>query len=306
MKKTIHYYSMSDGEEIYTVVYTPEITIKGHIHILHGMAEHIGRYEEFALFLTKHGFMVSGHDHRGHGHTGQKQEQFGFFTEKDGFDRVTEDVREVLQAIRLNLELPLPILFAHSMGSFIGRRYIQKYGNSVSKIILSGTGGPLSPIDKAGKWVAKGFAKLQGKKKENHILNKMSFGAFNTTVSNPETDFDWLSTDTDQVKKYVNDPLTGFIASNQFFVDLIDGVTKVHNKKEMTQIPKNLPILIISGSEDPVGKMGKSLWPVAEQFNEIGLLDVAVVIMEGKRHELLNEVNNQEVYDTVLNWIEKS
>lgn len=306
MKKTISFIPMSDGEEIYTVVYMPEQTIKGHIHILHGMAEHIGRYEEFAVFLTEHGFMVSGHDHRGHGHTGQKQAQFGFFTEKDGFERVTEDVREILHAVRLKLELPPPILFAHSMGSFIGRRYIQKYGQSISKIVLSGTGGPLNPVDKAGKWVAKGFATFKGKRTENHVLNKMSFGAFNGSVSKPTTDFDWLSTDADQVKKYVEDPLTGFIASNQFFVDLIDGVTKVHNKKEMTQIPKDLPILLISGSEDPVGKMGKSLWPVAEQYKKIGLHDVTVVIMEGKRHELLNEVNNLEVYNTVLNWMEKS
>lgn len=151
MTKTIQYVTMSDGQEIYTVVYKPDMPIKGHIHILHGMAEHIGRYEEFALFLTEHGFIVSGHDHRGHGHTGKKQGQFGFFTENEGFERVTEDVREILHTVREDFELPPPILFAHSMGSFIGRRYIQKYGHSISRIVLSGTGGPLSTIDKAGK-----------------------------------------------------------------------------------------------------------------------------------------------------------
>lgn len=306
MRKTINYLTMSDGEEIYTVVYMPEEDIKGHVHILHGMAEHIGRYEEFATFLSDSGYMVSGHDHRGHGHTGQKQEQFGFFTEKDGFERVTEDVREILQAVRINLELPPPILFTHSMGTFIGRRYIQKYGHSISKIVLSGTRGPLSPIDKAGKWIAKGFAAFQGKKTENNVLNKLSFEKFNNAVSHPDTKFDWLSTDSIQVKKYVDDPLCGFIASNQFFVDLIDGLTKVNDMNEMKQIPKDLPVLLMSGALDPVGKMGKDLWPVAEQYKRLGLKDVTVVIKEGRRHELLNEVDYKETYNMVLTWMEKT
>lgn len=305
MTKSIQYVTMSDGQEIYTVVYKPDTPLKGHIHILHGMAEHIGRYEEFALYLTEHGFLVSGHDHRGHGHTGKKQEQFGFFAENDGFERVTEDVREILHAVREDIELPPTILFAHSMGSFIGRRYIQKYGHSISKIVLSGTGGPLGTIDKAGKWIAKGFARFQGKKTENPFLNKMSFGKFNGSVDQPVTVFDWLSTDPNQVKKYIDDPLCGFIATNQFFVDLIDGVTKVHEMKEMANIPKDLPILLISGDLDPVGKMGKNLTPVAELYKKVGVQDVTVVIMEGKRHELLNEVNNKDIYKKVLIWMEK-
>ncbi|MET0786622.1 MAG: lysophospholipase [Paenisporosarcina sp.] len=306
MTKSIQYVSMSDGQEIYTVIYKPLTAIKGHIHILHGMAEHIGRYEDFALFLNEHGYLVSGHDHRGHGHTGQKDNLFGFFAEHHGFERVTEDVREVLHAVRLDMDLPDPILFGHSMGSFIGRRYIQKYGQSISKIVLSGTRGPLNPLDKAGKWVAKGFAKVKGKMTENQLLNNLSFGKFNTYVTNPETDFDWLSTDSEQVKKYVEDPLCGFVASNQFFVDLLDGLTIIHDSNEIAHVPKELPILLISGAMDPVGDLGKGLWSVAEQFKKQGVLDVTVVILEGKRHEILNEQNHMDVYQEVLKWMEKT
>ncbi len=305
MTKSIQYVSMSDGQEIYTVIYKPETAIKGHIHILHGMAEHIGRYEEFALFLNEHGYLVSGHDHRGHGHTGQKDNLFGFFADDKGFERVTEDVREVLHTVRLNMDLPVPILFGHSMGSFIGRRYIQKYGPSISKIVLSGTRGPLNPIDKAGKWVAKGFAKVKGKKTENQLLNNLSFGKFNKAISNSETDFDWLSTDPEQVRKYMDDPLCGFVASNQFFVDLLDGLNRIHDPREIAKVPKELPILLISGAMDPVGDMGQSLWPVAEQFKKQGVSDVTVVILEGKRHEILNEQNHIGVYEKVLTWMEK-
>ncbi|MET1013156.1 MAG: alpha/beta hydrolase, partial [Paenisporosarcina sp.] len=194
----------------------------------------------------------------------------------------------------------------HSMGSFIGRRYIQKYGQSISKIVLSGTRGPLNPLDKAGKWVAKGFAKVKGKMTENQLLNNLSFGKFNTYVTNPETDFDWLSTDSEQVKKYVEDPLCGFVASNQFFVDLLDGLTIIHDSNEIADVPKELPILLISGAMDPVGDLGKGLWSVAEQFKKQGVLDVTVVILEGKRHEILNEQNHMDVYQKVLKWMEKT
>jgi alpha-beta hydrolase superfamily lysophospholipase len=297
---------MSDGQEIYTVIYKPSEEIKGHIHILHGMAEHIGRYEEFALFLNDHGYLVSGHDHRGHGHTGQKDNLFGFLADHDGFERVTEDVREVIQSVRQSLDLPKPIIFGHSMGSFIGRRYIQKYGESISKIVLSGTRGPLSPVDKVGKWLAKGFALVKGKKTENPLLNNLSFGKFNKAITNSNTDFDWLSTDAEQVKKYVDDPLCGFVSCNQLFVDLLDGLNVIHDANENAHVPRELPILLISGAMDPVGDMGKSLWPVAEQLKKHGVLDVTVVVLEGKRHEILNEKNHLDVYQKILTWMEKT
>lgn len=305
MTKSIHYVKMSDGHEVYTVVYKPQKTPIGHIHILHGMAEHIGRYEQFAQFLVNKGYVVTGHDHRGHGFTGEKNNQKGFFAESDGFERVTEDVREILQDVRSDLSCDLPILFGHSMGSFIGRRFIQKYGHSVSKIVLSGTGGPAGFSGKVGKFIASGFARVKGTQIENPLLNKMTFGKFNKAFTDAKTEFDWLSSDRAEVQKYINDPYCGFVASNQFFVDLITGLERVHASKEIANIPKNLPLLMISGTLDPVSQNGKQLWSVAENYKKAGLTDITVVLVEGKRHELLNEVNREETFEVITNWMEK-
>lgn len=306
MSKAIHYVQMSDMHEIYTVVYKPDISPIGHVHLLHGMAEHIGRYEEFALHLVSQGYIVSGHDHRGHGHTGRKQNQLGFFGESDGFERVTEDVREVLQFVRNDLTCNKPILFAHSMGSILGRRFIQKYGQSVSKIILSGTSGPAGFMGFVGKWLATGFSRAKGKKSENALLNTLTFGKFNEAFKDAKTEFDWLSSDPVEVKKYIDDPDCGFIASNQFFVDLLDGLTKIHDKKEISKIPKDLPVLLISGSKDPVSQNGKQVWVVAEQYKKVGMTDVTVVLPEGKRHELLHEIGKETTFDLVTKWMEKN
>ena len=306
MSKSVQYVEMSDGHEIFTVVYKPDHPPVGHVHILHGMAEHIGRYEEFAEHLVSNGYLVSGHDHRGHGQTGLKHNQLGFFAEKKGFERVTEDVREVLQAVREDFTESSPIIFGHSMGSFIGRRYIQKYGNSVSKIVLSGTGGPNNLIEKAGKWLATGLSAVQGKHTENPVLYKLAFGKFNDAFKDVKTEYDWLSTDEKEVQKFIDDPLCGFIASNQFFVDLVDGLNIIHDKNEIAKIPKNMPILMISGSLDPVSDQGKEVWKVAEQYKKVGITDITVVISEGKRHELLNEVGREETYKLITKWMDKT
>jgi len=306
MTKSIQYVEMSDGYDIYTVVYKPEGTPIGHVHILHGMDEHIGRYEEFALYLVSEGYVVTGHDHRGHGHTGKKHNQFGFFCEVNGFERVTEDVREVLQVVRKDLACQSPILFAHSMGSFIGRRYIQKYGHSVSKIVLSGTGGPNNFIQKSGKWLAVAFARIQGKHTSNNMLYKLAFGKFNDDFKDVKTKYDWLSSDAEEVQKFINDPLCGFVASNQFFVDLVDGLNIIHDRKEIERVPKNLPILLISGSLDPVSRNGKDVWAVSEQYKKAGITDITVVIEEEKRHELLNETGKEKTFKLIAKWMEKT
>ena len=306
MVKTIKFIEMSDGFEVYTVIYQPDSPPIGHVHILHGMAEHIGRYEDFAQYLVGKGYVVSGHDHRGHGHTGLKHDQFGFFAEKKGFERVTEDVREVLHAVREDLEVPKPIIFGHSMGSFIARRYIQKYGASVSKLVLSGTMGPNGLNEKAGKWLAVAFAGVRGKHTANKMLYNLSFGTFNNGFDNVKTGFDWLSSDEKEVQKFIHDPLCGFVAANQFFVDLVDGLNKIHQRKEIANIPKDLPILMISGSMDPVGGHTKGIWKVAERYKTEGIIDVTVVIREGQRHEILNEIGKEETYKLIAKWMEKT
>ncbi|QUG41342.1 lysophospholipase [Psychrobacillus sp. INOP01] len=294
---------MSDDHLIHIVKFSPDTTPIAHIHLLHGMVEHIGRYDDFAIFLMSKGFVVTGHDHRGHGKTAEKNGQYGYFADKVGFERVAEDVREVLLHVREDLgDIPL-ILFGHSMGSFIARRYMQKYSDSLTKVVLSGTTFSPGVMGDIGKVVGKLVSVVKSPKSEGALLNSMAFGGFNKQIQNPKTSFDWLTTDETEVQKYIEDPLCGFIPTNRFYIDLFDGLKIIHKEIENNHIKKDLPVLVISGAKDPVGKDGKDLFKVANGLKNVGMTSVTVHLVEGARHEILNEVNKLQTYEIIANWM---
>ncbi|WP_313891170.1 alpha/beta hydrolase [Psychrobacillus sp.] len=301
--KSILEAEMSDGHFIHVVKYMPEQVPIGHVHIVHGMAEHIARYDEFALFLVSRGFIVSGHDHRGHGNTAAKNGQLGYFADSNGFERVTEDVREVLGKVREDItDVPL-ILFGHSMGSFITRRYMQKYSDSLSKVVICGTGYSQGLLGSLGEVVSKVSGKLQTPKTESKLMNQLSFGGFNKQFKDAKTPFDWLNSDEAEVKKYADDPMCGFIPSNQFYADLLYGIKTVHKTGEINRIRKDLPVFIISGAQDPVGNNGKDIFKVAKGLTNAGMKNVTVQLVENARHEILLEKNKLDTFDTVAKWL---
>lgn len=296
---------MTDGFLVHSVVLQPEGEPKGHIHLLHGMAEHIARYEEFAHYLAGQGYVVSGHDHRGHGKTAELNGQLGHFADAGGFERVVQDVYEVVADLRTKYPAQRFILFGHSMGSFVARRFIQLHGQEVDLVVFSGTGGDPGVSRVAGQAVAYLHGKKNGFDQPNRYLNKLVFGGFNKTIQNPKTPFDWLSTNPEVVANYCADSACGFVPTTRFFADLFEGLGKIHSQREINHIPKKLPMLLFSGSDDPVGNQGKGLYSVAKQYNQAGIEDVTVMLFEGGRHEMLNENNRQDVFEAVSNWIEK-
>ncbi len=306
MNKTTLDVESSDGHKIAVTVYTPQKPYVGHVHIFHGMAEHQERYEDFAKFLTDHHYVVSTHDHRGHGATAENNDaQFGYFAYENGFEVVGEDAHFAVQAARANFEdLPKPVILGHSMGSFIARRYIQHYSDEISKVLIMGTGS-FNALHKAGLIVAKVLAKQKGPQVEAKLLEQLSFGTYNSRISTVYSPSDWLSTDRDEVRKYDADERCGFTCTNQFYVDLLSGMQLVSKESEINKIRKDLPILLISGKEDPVGEYGKGVWRVANQYYHAGFTHVAIHLFENKRHEILNETNNEIVYKTILKWLEK-
>ncbi|MGI2327154.1 lysophospholipase [Planococcus sp. YIM B11945] len=305
MKVTKNFIEASDGHEIYCEVYEPEQP-KAHVHMLHGMAEHIARYEEFAHFLAANGYAVSGHDHRGHGRTAERNNvTLGYFGEEKGFDRVVKDVNEVIRAVQHQIgELPV-IVFGHSMGSFVARRYVQLYSGSISRAIFSGTGGDPGAAGKAGLLFAQRLAKTKGKEETSPLLAKMTFGSFTKPFKEESSLFAWLSSDTAEVAKYESDPLCGFKSTNQFYVDLFTGLVLIHKQAEVDKIRKDLPVLFISGAKDPVGDNGQGVFRSAEQYVKAGIKDVTVFLAEEGRHELLNEHNKHLHYQTILEWMDK-
>ncbi|MCM3360146.1 alpha/beta hydrolase [Psychrobacillus sp. MER TA 171] len=296
---------MSDGHLIYVMRCIPTDTPIGHVHLMHGLAEHIERYDEFVDFLVDKGFIVSGHDHRGHGKTAVKNGQLGYFADRAGFERITEDVREVLLTVREGLtNLPL-ILFGHSMGSFVARRYMQKYSDSLSKVILSGSAYDPGVLGNIGKLIGKAASKIKTPQAESPLLNSLAFGGFNKKVAHPETPFDWLTRDGEEVRKYIEDPLCGFIPSNQLYVDMFGGMRAIHKESEIMKVRKGLPVLMISGAKDPVGKDGKDVFKVAEGMKKVGMKNITVQLIEDARHELLKELGKEQTMEFIYKWMMK-
>lgn len=302
MEQQSFYLTMSDGHEVFVRTFAPSKMRIGHIHILHGMAEHSERYEYFAEKLCGEGYFVTAHDHRGHGYTAQKNGMLGYMGAENGFERVVEDVNEVL--IHLNDEMiGRPILFGHSMGSFIARCYVQRYSDRVERLILSGTGSP-TLLHEVGHILARQLVKMQGAKIQSDVMNKVSFSSFNRNIQHAKTEFDWLTTDEEAVQKYINDPFCGFIATNQFFVDLTGGILMLKNEHENARIRSDLKILLVSGMDDPVGDtQAKGVIKTGQQLAHAGVEHVKVHLFEGMRHEILNEKMKAQVIEIIVRWL---
>ena len=297
---TIH---MTDGHMISAFLMEPDGTPRGHIHLMHGMAEHIGRYEWFAERLRRNGFIVSGHDHRGHGETCRLNGIRGYFAEEDGFERVVRDAHEVISILREGHPSPEFTLFGHSMGSFVARRYAERYGDTLDRAIFMGTGAHPGPALVAGRLLASAFTAAGYEKEPNQLLNSLTFGSYNSRFESPATPFDWLTEDEDAVRAYMDDEDSGFVSTTGFFSDLFDGLDLIHKDREIRRTPARLPILFVSGSADPVGDSGKGIWKVAKQYKDNGAQEVTVLLVEAGRHELLHSRHKVRVADFITDWI---
>lgn len=295
---------MSDGTNVYVSIRKPIGQSIGHVHILHGMAEHSGRYDEAADYFVSEGYVVTAHDHRGHGKTAAANGKRGHFGDESGFERVVHDVFEVVTYVKNHLKTENFILLGHSMGSFIARRFIQLHGEMVDRVVLSGTGDDGGIARFGGIAIGHLSGKRNGYQRPNELLDTLVFGGFNRGIKKPATKFDWLSKNNTHVFSYLSDEYCGFIPTTQFFIDLFGGLGIIHRKQEIEKIPKALPILLFAGTEDPVGNHGKALWKVAKQYDAAGITDVTVLLFDNGRHELLNDSSRPEVIQAVLEWIE--
>lgn len=309
MKGSRYTFKSEDQCDISAVKWIPENedSIIGAVQIFHGMAEHIERYDDFARFLNSRGFIVLGNDHRGHGKSICCEENKGFFSDKDGWEKVVKDARKVTTHIQ-DQHRGLPIfLFTHSMGSFIGRDYISRWGEDLSGVILSGTANQSVLLMKLFSFMARIEIFFRGKRHKSIFFDKLSFGSFNKPFEpQAPTPFEWLSRDREQVDRYYEDPLCGFICTSSFFLDLANGLKRVCSSAIYSEIPENLPILLYSGDEDPVGgDSGSLVKDVYEQFQKAGMKDISIEFNHGGRHESLNESNRLEVYEYFFKWIKE-
>ncbi len=273
------------------------------VHIYHGMAEHSERYDRFAKYLNSLGIVVYAQDHRGHGYTASDDER-GWFADVDGWSRVAEDGYEMdLEIVRNHPGKDL-FLFGHSMGSFLVRTLAVTHPDLYRGMIISGTASGKGLVGNIGKMLAKARSRRYGSRTPDSLLDKMSFGAFAKHFQPQQTNFDWLSRDADEVKKYIDDPMCGFVCSSQFFVDLLDGIAFANDPQQIVKIPKALPICLISGMMDPVGEFAKGPKKVYEAYKSVGITDLSIHLIPDARHELLNELNRDEIHTLIGKWIE--
>lgn len=299
--KTTNQFTSNDGLRISYHSWLPEEKPVAVLQIAHGMAEYAERYDDFAQFMNKNKIAVYANDHRGHGKTAPSKQDLGYFAKKDGWMKVVDDMRIFTELIRKEQkDVPL-FLLGHSMGSFLARTYITMY-DDINGVILSGTAANPQIIIKAGKIMGTIGSIFTNTKKPSKFFDNMSFGSFNKPFEN-EGPMAWLSRNKKNVRKYNDDPYCGFVCSLQFFRDLFCGLDYISHKKNNEHIRSTLPLNIIAGSQDPVGKKGEGPRKVANNYRSWLIEDVELSLYNGSRHEILNEINKEEVYDDIFEWI---
>ena len=277
-------------------IWRPEESPRAIIQLLHGMAEHIGRYERLAKELNQAGYLVVGHHHPGHG---PEAKSLGYFADEKGWDVLMEAAHQVSLSIKKEYPyLPLYLL-GHSMGSFAAREYALRWGGELAGLILSGTGYFGLPLCAAGKALAKACPPKSPAK----MVDQIAFSGNNKPFQPGRTPFDWLSRDEAEVDRYVADPLCGFVFTGKAFGDFFGGLMALADEKRLQAMPKDLPVYFLSGDRDPVGQMGSGVKKVAAQFEKAGMADVTLQLYPDARHELFNEINREQVTADLIAWL---
>ncbi len=282
----------------------PDATPRGIVQLAHGIAEHIERYDDFAFYLAQNGFVVVGNDHLGHGKSINDESELGFFAEEGGWEMAVKDMRILHDMLAEEFPDVPYFLFGHSMGSFLSRTYIIHHRSGLDGVILSGTGQQPKALVAGGKLLGKMEMKKKGAKYKSEMLNNIAFGKYNDGFDTPRTISDWLSRDEEVVDKYIEDPLCGYIPSTSLFYDMMCGIDFITTQRNVKRMKKDLPVYFMSGDADPVGENGKGVLRAYKSFLAAGMKDVAVKLYHEGRHEMLNELNKEEVYKDILNWLE--
>ena len=302
--RTDFYYDSCGAGKIHSCRWMPEGTPKGIVQIVHGIAEFVERYDDFANFLTTHGFVVVAEDHMGHGQSIGGGSTQGFFT--GGWFAAVEDTMQLLKNTMAEFPGIPYILFGHSMGSFMARTILAKYPDSgLAGAVICGTGWQprfALPVLIA---VVEGLCKKKGEQKPDPALHKMIFGGYNNRIKNPRTDFDWLTRDEAIVDNYIAHPLCGFVPACGLLRDMMKGIYYVEQPENLQNMKKHLPVLFIAGEEDPVGPYGKGVEQAHKAFLKAGMVRTSIKLYPDCRHEILNELNRQEVYADVLAWLQQ-
>lgn len=298
-----HYPSARDGCSIHALEWVPDRPPRGIVQLVHGISEHIGRYDETAFFLAEHGFLVCGEDHLGHGRT-VSDGSYGFFAPENGWTLAVQDVR-TLRNLEETRHPGLPyFLLGHSMGSFLTRTYLILWPGTISGAVLMGTGQEPAPLVALAKVISALECCRLGPHGFSPLVHALSLGTYNRRFRPNRTSSDWLSRDSAEVDAFLSDPLCQPLPTVSLFHDMMGGLQFIAQRDQLARMDPSVPICFLSGQEDPVGGMGRGVEKVARLFRTAGCQNLSVHLYPGARHELLHEQNRCEVWADLLNWLE--
>ncbi len=293
----------ADGAELFVYRWLPERTPIAVVQIAHGLAEHAGRYARLAESLTGADYAVYANDHRGHGRTAKSPDDLGFFAEQDGWQKCVGDLWQVNRHIAAaHPGLPI-VLLGHSMGSTLAEQFMGEHGDALAGVVLSGANGKPTSLAAAGRGVARAERFRLGARGRSKLVQSLTFDAFNKKFAPARTAFDWLSRDPAEVDKYVADPLCGFQATVQLWIDLLDGWEAASTAAHRKRVPRDLPIYVIAGERDPVSGNTRQIAAWLADYRAAGFSKLEHRFYPEARHELFNETNRQEVTADLIGWL---
>lgn len=276
------------------------------LQIIHGMAEYIDRYKDLAAYLNENGIIVAGEDHIGHGHSCEPSD-WGYFGEEGGWIHMVDDVEKLREILAEEYPGVPFVMMGHSMGSFLCRAWLAKYGlrafkdGKLNGSVICGTAGS-NPALGAGLALCKAIRKIKGSRHKSRLLTAMAFGSYVKGIENPRTDYDWLSHDNALVDAYVADPMCGFTFTVAGYQDLFGLLQYIAEDQCYSAMPKELCYLLVAGLEDPVGNYAKGVVEVKEKMEAAGCSDVSQIIYEGMRHEIHNEIEKEIVWEDLRDF----
>lgn len=305
-KKEEFYFESRDGiTTIHAIKWTPPQKPICILQIVHGMAEYIDRYDDFARAMAEKGMVVVGEDHLGHGKSVSANTPLGYFGEQDSATVVVRDVHRLKKIIQEeNIGVPYFIL-GHSMGSFILREYLSRYGNGIQGAVIVGTGTKPAWLMQFSKGLTSFLACFQGWKHPSKLINCIAFGANNKKIKIKNSPMDWICSDNQLVESYNKDPLCGFTFTLQGFHTLFELIYRAGQKENIRKIPLQLPVYLIGGDQDPVGDYGDGIQKVCDTYQKAELTNISMKLYHNYRHEILNESGKEIVYENISEWIHK-
>ena len=294
--------SSAPGRMLHAFRCVPEGEVRAIVQLSHGMVEFIDRYKPLAEYLAARGILVTGNDHLGHGGSIRTRADYGYFAEPDGNRTVLDDLH-AMTILTKQLYPGVPyFLLGHSMGSFYARQYLCEWGSELDGAIILGTGFQPKALVAFARTVCRVLAVFFGWQHRSRLVAELSFLGYNKGLEG-RTTHDWLNRDAAEVDKYLADERCTFTFTLNAYYSMFSGILRLHDPAFLARMPKDLPLLFLAGTADPVGDRGKGVLRAIQSLKAAGVQNIRCKLYPGARHELLVETNRQEVFADIAAWL---